>query len=228
MKTKPKLTKKHWICFVLGSRNGVPMTRVDILREVHKRTCSKVPFKETSNGDYFRNPCAAIMDRRWSSSSSEDHRMKCSLVYQGLITPVLSPPYKGRKLKYLLTDKGKELVRSTGPFWSWSEAVQECRTNGKVEPMETKEKTSPIHPFDDIIKAWDDACGDIHTEMDDCEKTRKNLEEDFLKCQIEKDLVWNVIHTFGQRDIDDLYTIRETLDQMITIKENLEKTPTHM
>jgi hypothetical protein len=49
---KLKVTKAQYVCLVLDFHKK-PMTKVDILRQVHVISGSKLPFKPTSNHSYF-------------------------------------------------------------------------------------------------------------------------------------------------------------------------------
>jgi hypothetical protein len=107
LKPRVKPIKHELICYVLY-KNEQMMNRVEILKTVHALENSPLPFKPTSNHDYFKNVTeATLWPAIWGSNPANQ-----SVIFKGLVTIVWAP--KGRKvLGYKLTEAGIELAKKT-------------------------------------------------------------------------------------------------------------------
>lgn len=99
-RTTNHFDKTHLICHVL-QRAGVPMTRVDILRQVYAIDhMDHVPFQERSNHCYF-------------SKYGHGNGGYISLVFRGYLT---EGPKLGRTSTYILTRKGVQAAKECQAF----------------------------------------------------------------------------------------------------------------
>lgn len=109
LKPRVKPIKHELICYVLY-KNGPVMGRVKIMETIHVLECSKLPFKPTSNHDYFKNVPPGFdkdYDKTFYVASAPQ-----SVITRGLVVPVWSE--KGRKIVgYKLTEAGIELAKKT-------------------------------------------------------------------------------------------------------------------
>ena len=98
MKTtsKKRITKSHVICFVISSSED-PMTRKDIMREVHRLEGKpSEDFAVTSNNCYW-------------SPTGLGNGGRSSVIFRGLVEKagVQKAGVRGREFTYRLTDAGK-------------------------------------------------------------------------------------------------------------------------
>ena len=112
-----KTTKAHHICYVMFNAKS-PLTRVEILKQVHKLEKSQIAFRNTSNLCYFlpRHPEARVpFDEINLWEPSDPYRYSgqyaSSLLVKGLIKKVGIKRHTNKPYTYELTPAGEQLAR---------------------------------------------------------------------------------------------------------------------
>jgi len=117
-----KTTKAHHICFVMSSAKS-PLTRVEILKRVHKLENSQIAFRPTSNGCYFlplhseartpfpENRTYMLGGEPYVHINGYDGEYASSLLVKGLIKKVGNVRHTNEPYTYVLTPAGEELAR---------------------------------------------------------------------------------------------------------------------